>query len=543
MNSSSDSQMFSTQDQGSQGQQQFQNNGQYDASGLAQKLQDQHLNSRTPSSPQRPRTSGSLQAGSDYVVFERNTENFSPQTREKAAATKLKVELFYNQNVQHAVERNQRRMELERRLASETRMSEERKDRQRQQLGKHESSYLRLRRTRLHPDDFLTVKVIGKGAFGEVRLVQKKDTGKIYAMKTLLKSEMHKKDQLAHVKAERDVLAESDSPWVVNLYYSFQDSVYLYLIMEFLPGGDLMTMLIKYEIFSEDVTRFYMAECVLAIEAVHRLGFIHRDIKPDNILIDKEGHIKLSDFGLSTGFHKTHDQAYYQRLLEGKGPNSPAPNQGRNSVLVDAIHLTISNREKINTWRQSRRIKAYSTVGTPDYIAPEIFIHQGYGQECDWWSLGTIMYECLVGWPPFCAEDAHETYRKIVNWPETLYFPDEVQLSYEAEDLIRSLITSADKRIGRHGADEIKLHPFFAGVDWDSLRSIDAPFKPQLKSITDTSYFPTDELENIPDAPAVAAVRAHEESGAPFSSDDTGLPFIGYTYKRFSQLHSKGGIP
>ena len=344
-------------------------------------------------------------------------------------------------------------MELERRLASETRMSEERKDRQRQQLGKHESHYLRLRRTRLSPDDFLTVKVIGKGAFGEVRLVQKKDTGRIYAMKTLLKSEMHKKDQLAHVKAERDVLAESDSPWVVNLYYSFQDSIYLYLIMEFLPGGDLMTMLIKYEIFSEDVTRFYMAECVLAIEAVHKLGFIHRyvevlarycalltvdsDIKPDNILIDKEGHIKLSDFGLSTGFHKTHDQAYYQRLLEGRGPNSPAQNHGRNSVMVDAIHLTISNREKINTWRQSRRIKAYSTVGTPDYIAPEIFIHQGYGQECDWWSLGTIMYECLVGWPPFCAEDAHETYRKIVNWPETLYFPEEVQLSYEAEDLIR----------------------------------------------------------------------------------------------------------
>jgi len=155
-------------------------------------------------------------------------------------------------------------------------MSEERKKRRRQQLGKQESSFLRLRRMRLHADDFVTVKVIGKGAFGEVRLVQKRDTGKIYAMKTLLKSEMFKKDQLAHVKAERDVLADSDSPWVVNLFYSFQDAVYLYLIMEFLPGGDLMTMLIKYEIFGEDVTRFYMAQCVLAIEAVHRLGFIHR---------------------------------------------------------------------------------------------------------------------------------------------------------------------------------------------------------------------------------------------------------------------------
>jgi protein-serine/threonine kinase len=155
-------------------------------------------------------------------------------------------------------------------------MSEERKNRSRQQLGAQESNFLRLRRTRLTPNDFLTVKVIGKGAFGEVRLVQKKDTGKIYAMKTLLKTEMLRRDQLAHVKAERDVLAEADSPWVVNLHCSFQDQIYLYLIMEFLPGGDLMTMLIRYEIFPEDVTKFYMAECVLAIEAVHKLGFIHR---------------------------------------------------------------------------------------------------------------------------------------------------------------------------------------------------------------------------------------------------------------------------
>jgi protein-serine/threonine kinase len=194
-------------------------------------------------------------------------------------------------------------------------MPEDRKMRQLQNLGRKESTFLRLRRTKLGLDDFRTVKVIGKGAFGEVRccvccaflnaellhypryqvrLVQKTDTGKIYAMKTLQKNEMLKRDQvrcffplcnyishvrplqLAHVRAERDVLAESDSPWVVQLFYSFQDPAYLYLIMEFLPGGDLMTMLIKYDTFSEDVTRFYMAECVLAIEAVHKMGFIHR---------------------------------------------------------------------------------------------------------------------------------------------------------------------------------------------------------------------------------------------------------------------------
>ena len=142
--------------------------------------------------------------------------------------------------------------------------------------GRREGSYLRFLRTKDKPENYNTIKIIGKGAFGEVKLVQKKADGKVYAMKSLIKTEMFKKDQLAHVRAERDILAESDSPWVVKLYTTFQDVNFLYMLMEFLPGGDLMTMLIKYEIFSEDITRFYIAEIVLAIEAVHKLGFIHR---------------------------------------------------------------------------------------------------------------------------------------------------------------------------------------------------------------------------------------------------------------------------
>lgn len=143
--------------------------------------------------------------------------------------------------------------------------------------ARSESTFLRFIRTRETPQNFQTLKVIGKGAFGEVKLVKRKTDGKIYALKALIKTEMFRKDQLAHVRAERDILADSkDNPWLVKLHASFQDTAFLYLLMEFLPGGDLMTMLIKYEIFSEDITRFYMAELIMAIEAVHKLGFLHR---------------------------------------------------------------------------------------------------------------------------------------------------------------------------------------------------------------------------------------------------------------------------
>ncbi|KAG8931593.1 Serine/threonine-protein kinase [Tulasnella sp. 417] len=480
----------------------------------------QGLQQQSASQQQQGQSNGGKD--SDYVYFQRSTAGFSKDVVPKATAAKLKLEHYYKVAVESAIERNKRRVELENKLAADVLTSDDRKLRQLQAYGKKESTFLRLKRTKLGLDDFRTVKVIGKGAFGEVRLVQKTDTGKIYAMKTLMKSEMLKRDQLAHVRAERDVLAESNSPWVVQLFYSFQDPQYLYLIMEFLPGGDLMTMLIKYDTFSEDVTRFYIGECVLAIEAVHKMGFIHRDIKPDNILIDKDGHIKLSDFGLSTGFHKQHDSSYYQRLLDNaNGTASTGGNPGRNSVMVNAIHLTMTSKDAIATWKANRRKLAYSTVGTPDYIAPEIFLLQGYGNECDWWSLGAIMFECLVGYPPFCSESTHDTYKKIIDWQTHLQFPDDVHLSRESEDLIRRLLTSQDKRLT---VDQIKKHPFFYGVDWATIRDIDAPFVPNLRSMTDTSYFPTDELQNVPDQP----------TGADTSGAHKDLAFLGYTFKRFS---------
>ncbi|KIK48279.1 hypothetical protein CY34DRAFT_20911 [Suillus luteus UH-Slu-Lm8-n1] len=476
--------------------------------------------SASPSGQQRSSSpastsSTSKRKGDDYVYFERSTDSFSSDAVSRATAAKLKLESFYKLAVDAAIERNGRRTELEHRL-NQAMIPNESKEREIRKYRKLESQHLRLRRTKIRLTDFRTIKVIGKGAFGEVRLVQKVDTGKVYAMKTLQKAEMLKRDQLAHIRAERDLLAESTSPWVVQLFYSFQDPLYLYLIMEFLPGGDLMTMLMKYDVFSEDVTRFYMAECILAIEAVHDLGYIHRDIKPDNILIDKNGHLKLSDFGLSTGLHKTTDGDFYKRLIDQDKQRDPA----RNSVQVNAIHLTMS-REQIATWKANRRKLAYSTVGTPDYIAPEVFMLKGYGKECDWWSLGAIFFECVVGYAPFCSENPSDTYKKIIEWPNYLYFPEEVHLSQEAEHLIRSMMTWANSRLG---VNEIKNHPFFYGADWDNLRYIAPPFVPALSSITDTTYFPTDELGNLPEQLEVV-----EQVGS-----DKDLAFLGFTFKRFT---------
>ncbi|KAL2132585.1 hypothetical protein VTI74DRAFT_3608 [Chaetomium olivicolor] len=527
--------------------------------GLAHQFSHQNLGGAGRASPygaargtppgQRPRTAGAQgqQAGygsygnappmptssphPDYFAPapERNPDKYGPNANNNQKKCSQLASDFFKDSVKRARERNQRQSEMEQKLAETT------DPRRRESIwatgGRREGSYLRFLRTKDKPENYNTIKIIGKGAFGEVKLVQKKTDGKVYAMKSLIKTEMFKKDQLAHVRAERDILAESDSPWVVKLYTTFQDANFLYMLMEFLPGGDLMTMLIKYEIFSEDITRFYIAEIVLAIEAVHKLGFIHRDIKPDNILLDRGGHVKLTDFGLSTGFHKLHDNNYYQQLLQGK---SSKPRDNRNSIAIDQINLTVSNRSQINDWRRSRRLMAYSTVGTPDYIAPEIFTGHGYSFDCDWWSLGTIMFECLVGWPPFCAEDSHDTYRKIVNWRQSLYFPDDIQLGVEAENLIRSLICNTENRLGRGGAHEIKNHAFFRGVEFDSLRRIRAPFEPRLTSNIDTTYFPTDEIDQTDNATLLKAAQAR--SGGMQQQEESpemSLPFIGYTFKRF----------
>jgi len=329
-------------------------------------------------------------------------------------------------------------------------------------------------------DDFEIIKNIGRGSFGTVSLVKKKDNNQTYALKKLRKLDVLKRDQVAHVRAERDILSELDNEWVVTLHYSFQDCDYLYLIMEYLPGGDLWNLLTKYSYFTESETKFFMAETVLAIESIHNHGYVHRDIKPDNLLLDKRGHIKLSDFGLCTGFRATHVSELYSSLTEQFKDPQTVQNKKK-----------LNRKEMINTWKQNRKNMAFSVVGTPDYIAPELLKRTGYGKECDWWSLGVVMYEMLVGYPPFCSETKKDTYRKILHWEKFLHFPEEIDppLSEEAKSLITELLKDRENRLGFKGISDIKVHPFFKGVDWEKIRQKEAPFTPDLLSDIDTTYF------------------------------------------------------
>uniref|UniRef100_A0A667WLQ3 non-specific serine/threonine protein kinase n=1 Tax=Myripristis murdjan TaxID=586833 RepID=A0A667WLQ3_9TELE len=441
--------------------------------------------------------------------------SMSNHTKERVTMAKVTLENFYSNLIAQHEEREMRQQKLEKVMDQEGLADEEKRVR-RSQHARKETEFLRLKRTRLGLEDFESLKVIGRGAFGEVRLVQKKDTGHVYAMKILRKADMLEKEQVGHIRAERDILVEADSLWVVKMFYSFQDKMNLYLIMEFLPGGDMMTLLMKKDTLTEEATQFYIAETVLAIDSIHQLGFIHRDIKPDNLLLDSRGHVKLSDFGLCTGLKRAHRTEFYKNL--------------NHSLPSDLTFQNMNSKRKAETWKRNRRQLAFSTVGTPDYIAPEVFMQNGYNKLCDWWSLGVIMYEMLIGYPPFCSETPQETYRKVMNWRETLTFPPEVPISEKAKDLILSLQSYIIH------VEEIKSNAFFEGVDYDHIRERPAAIPIEIKSIDDTSNF-----DEFPDSDILQPTVVSNQTEADLKNKD--WVFINYTYKRFEGLTARGAIP
>jgi len=458
----------------------------------------------------------------------------SEETVEKSLAAKMYLEQFYQTLAREMRERSERKAQLEVELADST-LTEKEKMERRAELGQKESAFLRSRRQRLTEKCFERIRVIGRGAFGEVWIVRKKDTGEVLAMKKLKKADMLKKDQAAHVRAERDVLvAGHQSPWVVRLHYSFQDRKFLYLMTEFLAGGDMMTMLIKYDTFPEDWARFYVAETLLAIESVHNFGYIHRDVKPDNLLLGADGHVKLTDFGLCTGFHPMHNNQFYEDLLKRARQMKLKKISPEETKAQAVATLDLKSRRAKN-----KRQLAYSTVGTPDYTAPEVFLQLGYGKECDLWSLGCIMFEMLCGYPPFISDTSTETCLKIINWKDTLAIPDDPPISDVAKDLISHLICDREHRFNSTG--QMKAHPWFAGIDWEHFRETNTPpVVPQLTGATDTSNFDQYDpvLSDGDDDDDVADYRGDVGSGggkgleeSSGSGADAELPFIGYTYR------------
>ena len=339
--------------------------------------------------------------------------------------------------------------------------------------------------------DYKSLSIIGRGAFGEVHVCKEKKTGNIVAIKKIKKDTLISNNQIIHVRNEQLFMSSVKSPWIVDLKASFQEDDYLYLVMEYCPGGDLMNLLIEKDILTEEEAKFYLAELILSIESIHKLDCIHRDIKPDNILIDSTGHIKLSDFGLA----KVSEKIYENRL-------------------------------DINSNTMYHHNKNYSCVGTAYYVAPEVLNKTGYGPEIDWWSAGIIFYEMLVGYAPFCSKDTSEVCYKVINWKKYFKIPSKVKLSSEAKDLINKLINSSNKRLGKNGAEEIKKHPFFKDLDWDNIRTMKPPFIPKIKNEYDTKYFEIFE-ENEPFYPTPKKYAKRKD-----------IEYLGYTYKVDNDLYN-----
>ncbi|KAF9162565.1 hypothetical protein BGX20_001681 [Mortierella sp. AD010] len=286
--------------------------------------------------------------------------------------------------------------------------------------------------------DFELLETLGTGTFGRVYLTKFRQDNSYYAMKVLKKTEVVRLKQVEHINSEKQILAQVHFPFIVNLFTTFQDDRNLYMLLEYVIGGELFSHLRKAGRFTNDMTRFYAAEIVLAIEYLHSRDIIYRDLKPENLLLDSKGHIKITDFG-------------FAKIVEDR------------------------------TW---------TLCGTPEYLAPEIIQSKGHGKAVDWWALGILIFEMLAGYPPFFDDNPFGIYEKIL--AGRIYFPAHIDPA--AKDLIKKLLTSdITKRLGnlKDGSDDIKNHKWFRGVDWEGLynRTVKAPIEPPYVHPGDTGNF------------------------------------------------------
>ncbi|XP_042638027.1 microtubule-associated serine/threonine-protein kinase 4 [Orycteropus afer afer] len=315
---------------------------------------------------------------------------------------------------------------------------------------------LKLRR-KPRESDFETIKLISNGAYGAVYFVRHKESRQRFAMKKINKQNLILRNQIQQAFVERDILTFAENPFVVSMYCSFETRRHLCMVMEYVEGGDCATLMKNMGPLPVDMARMYFAETVLALEYLHNYGIVHRDLKPDNLLVTSMGHIKLTDFGLS----KVGLMSMTTNLYEG--------------------HIEKDAREFLDK----------QVCGTPEYIAPEVILRQGYGKPVDWWAMGIILYEFLVGCVPFFGDTPEELFGQVIsdeiNWPEKDEAPPP-----NAQELITMLLRQNPlERLGTGGAYEVKQHRFFRSLDWNGLLRQKAEFIPQLESEDDTSYFDT----------------------------------------------------
>ncbi|CAN9504366.1 unnamed protein product [Ophioblennius macclurei] len=305
--------------------------------------------------------------------------------------------------------------------------------------------------------DFEMTKLISNGAYGAVYLVRHKETKQRFAMKKINKQNLMLRNQIQQAFVERDILTFAENPFVVSMYCSFETRRHLCMVMEYVEGGDCATLLKNMGPLPVDMARMYFAETVLALEYLHNYGIVHRDLKPDNLLVTSMGHIKLTDFGLSK---------------------------------VGLMNMT-TNLYEGHIEKDAREFSDKQVCGTPEYIAPEVILRQGYGKPVDWWAMGIILYEFLVGCVPFFGDTPEELFGQVIsdeiNWPDGEDAPPN-----DAQELITLLLRQNPlERMGAGGAAEVKQHQFFHNLDWNGLLRQKAEFIPQLESEDDTSYFDT----------------------------------------------------
>lgn len=445
-----------------------------------------------------------------------------PKTQRLVSAAQMYFLDYYCDLFDYVINRKQRVQQVENSLRT---LPKEKAEMQWRNYIGRERAFLRKRRIKPKHKDFDIITQVGQGGYGQVFLARKRDTKEICALKVLNKKLLSRSDETRHVLTERDILTNTRSDWLVKLFYAFQDTESLYMAMEFVPGGDFRTLLNNAGYLNPFHARFYISEMFAAVNALHQLGFTHRDLKPENFLIDANGHIKLTDFGLAAGTISTDRiESMKLRLNQVK------------DLEYKPTERSVSERQKMYRSLRSKDIHyAHSIVGSPDYMALEVLEGKSYDYTVDYWSLGCMLFETIVGYTPFSGGSSDETYGNLKRWKQVLRRPRYEDGRYVFSDrtwqFITRLIASPNDRL--RSFKQITEMAYFSDIkNWETLRNTVPPFIPQLDNEEDAGYF--DDFENESDMAKykdVIAKRAHDERIAQNSVKGDQKNFVGFTFK------------